>query len=232
MRDVRLALNEISSSTREIVSWFRDNVRVHYRLPVITYDMPVNACKYPVMRRMVLDDPDPPAKWVMWFDDDSYLNGGPGWWDRLQAKAANADMLGQVWFQAMRGKQWEWIARQRWFNPAVGKPPKRRFAFCTGGWWMLKSAHMKQNDWPSVELRHRGGDSLLGELCRHRQYRIVSFDDGLRINADDRGRHSKSPRRGVDEKVLGLSDVATDLSHQRFAMTRVRYDDVQQLEFS
>lgn len=217
LQDFRLALNEVSPATREIIDWFVASAAEHYGLTTILFDMPVNACKYPVMRRMLFDAPSPPAEWVLWFDDDSYLDGETtGWWRQLLDASQNADMLGQVWFQRIQGQQWDWISRQKWFNPKVGPPPRRQFSFCTGGWWMLRSALMRKHDWPSVELRHRGGDSLLGELCRHQGLRIKKFDTGVRINADDRGRHSKSPRRGVDEKVLGMKPSSGDLSHQQF----------------
>ncbi len=53
-------------------------MRRYYDIPVIHYICPQNACKYPLMRKMLLEDPRPPAELVMWFDDDSYLDGGEG----------------------------------------------------------------------------------------------------------------------------------------------------------
>lgn len=226
--DIRLGLNEISPSVREIVDWFTTNVQHYYQIPVLHYDCVTNACKYPLMRRMVLEDPRPPARFVMWFDDDSYLDGGPGWWEHMLSKAENAAMIGKIYHQRIRGKQWDWIVNQPWYNPAVGRPPNRKgaraFVFATGGWWVVRSDVFRQWDWPIPELKHCGGDSMLGELLRHQGLRLENFDKGVRINADDRGRHSKARPRGEswNRVLLGSNGwkADKDLSHQNISPVR------------
>lgn len=226
--DIRIGINQVSQPTRDIINWFTENVQQHYRVPVVHYDCPVNACKYPLMRKMLLEDPRPPGQYAMWFDDDSYLDGGPGWWRDLLLRADQNDMLGKVYFQAMRDKQWDWILHQPWYNAAKGKPPlrknRRSFIFATGGWWLIRTELLRRWDWPTVELKHCGGDSMLGELLRHQSLRLENFDKGVRINADDRGRHSKARPRGEswNRMLLGTGGWLRekDLSHQQFDMAR------------
>ena len=229
--DIRLGLNAIARGTRSVVDWFTENVRTHYKIPVIHYDCPRNACKYPLMRRMLLEDPRRPGNRVMWFDDDSYLDGGAGWWSTLADRARKCDMLGKRYYQGLRGRQWEWVINQPWFNPDAGKPPRRKgkhsFIFATGGWWVVRADVFRQWDWPTLELKHCGGDSMLGELMRHQGLRLDDFDEGVRINADDRGRHSKATPRGesVRRVLLGADGYVRDrdLSHHNFEMVRRTY---------
>jgi len=226
--DIRLGLNQVSPVSRAIIDWFTVSVQEFYRIPVLHYDCPVNACKYPLMRKMLLTDPRPAAQYTMWFDDDSYLDGGPGWWVDLLSRADKVAMLGKVYHQAIRGRQWEWVLQQPWFNAEVGKPAmrngKRAFIFATGGWWLVRTDLFRRWDWPTAELKHCGGDSMLGELIRHQGLRLANFDQGVRINADARGRHSKATPRGEswNRVLLGTSGWLQDkdLSHQKFDMVR------------
>jgi hypothetical protein len=162
----------------------------------------------------------------MWFDDDSYLCGEPGWWDRVLAAASDHDMIGKHYRRVLEEAQWRWIRRQPWCDPDLGKPRAFRFRrtpsirFCTGGWWVLRSEVLASHDWPSVELRHRGGDLLLGELLRHRGLRMGEFEEGVRINADEGGRHSKARRRGFDEDPLGDRGGARGRARQEFVCER------------
>jgi hypothetical protein len=206
--DVRLGLNEISPATREVVLAFHNCVR-EWGTKVIHYDCPQNAFKYPLMRRMVLDQEDPVASSVMWFDDDSYLCEGWSWNSLLKA-AAGADMMGKIYHQGMLPRQWGWISKQAWFNPAVGRPPRSKrcrnsesFRFCTGGWWMADRKIFLENDWPSPELKLIGGDSTTGELCRHQKYKLQGYELGVRINADVHGNHSKAMGRGATPTSSG-----------------------------
>jgi hypothetical protein len=204
--DVRLGLNEISESTRKIVDWFISGTVTYFNTRVITYDCPDNAYKYPLMLRMIHDTDNPIAEWVMWFDDDSYLTSpNSQWWDGIMERAKSADMLGKIYWQIMLPNQREWITKQEWYNAEAGDPPKspirqfklkHTFRFCTGGWWLARSKIFLLNSWPSIELKLIGGDSMFGELCRHKGYRLLNFEDGVRINANDAGKHSSAPGRG------------------------------------
>ncbi len=216
--DIRLGLNEISDATQVVVDWFLESIVSDYQISVLTYECPVNAFKYPLMRRMLLEDPVPPGDWVMWLDDDSFIASVPDWWDRLVAAASHADMLGKIYWQCIQPKQWEWIQRQAWFNSEVGYPPpaprklktiggRPAFRFCTGGWWMARPEIFTKHDWPTRDLKLVGGDAMLGELCRHQDYRLVNFETGVHINAGVNGRHNSAPPRGESPQSAGRNRV-------------------------
>lgn len=229
--DIRLGLNEIAQPTRDLVDWWTDKVVQHHRLPVIHYDCLSNACKYPLVRRMVFDTERPPAKYFMWFDDDSYLDGGHDFWAKVVVAMQDADMIGKLYNQGVRNKQWDWVVQQDWYNPAVGKPAtksgKRSFVFATGGWWTVRTEIFRKWNWPTPELKHCGGDSMLGELLRHQKLRLKGFEEGVRINADEKGRHSKARPRGEswNRVLLGTQGYVAnpDVSHQTFEMVKRTY---------
>jgi hypothetical protein len=229
--DIRLGLNEISANTRVVVDWFAEGVKTHLTIPVIKYDCRKNALKYPLMRRMLLNDSRRPAEWVMWFDDDSHLDGGRGWWREVMRKTVGGDMLGKIYMQGMSPRQWPWITQQAWYRASVGEPPKLRrkrptFRFCTGGWWVIRSQILRDYDWPTPELRLIGGDAMLGELCRHRGYRLVDFCQGVKINAGNDGKHNSATCRGASPRSSGRNAVRLGMSktdpveNQRFDCLR------------
>lgn len=161
-----------------------------------------NALKYPVMRKMFHAHPLT-APITIWFDDDSCIVPGTdvqNWLARIKQQLSSAAMLGSVYKQRLLDSQIKWIEKQWWYN---NKPPQPYVNFITGGWWAIQTPILVRFDWPLKELRHRGGDVMLGELCRQHSLPIGHFRDGLWINANDQGVESKSPRRGHDEAPIG-----------------------------
>lgn len=224
VQDFRLACNAVTEDTRQIVRDFALRAWEDHRIPSRIF-YAGNVFKYPIMRRMFYAH-EPLAPVTMWFDDDSYFDPIPPtkWWREIWVQLEEADMLGQLWLMPIQGNQWEWIQSQPWYNPDVGKPHKKYrggpcFEFCQGAWWVIRSKILKQHDWPLAEIRHNGGDSMLGELLRHQGFRLGRFYGNVRINADDQGRFSKSKRRGMSEKRVGwnYSGKPLDTSHQVFA---------------
>ena len=213
--DIRIGLNEACRLTSEIVTEFSSRAAADHGVPSTRWDCDVNACKYPLMRQMfwgLRRGPGAEPTHFMWFDDDSYLSGEPGWWSsvRERVEVTRADLLGKVYRYAIAGDQWEWVQSQDWADPEIGPPPTFRgrpsFTFATGGWWVARRRWLQQWDYPWPVLRHRGGDTLLGELCRHRGRPIVDYEYGVRINANSDGEHSSSPRRGVStDLALGVN---------------------------
>ncbi len=215
--DVRIGMNEIGDDTRTLVGLFVDRIANRGGVKVTTYDCPKNAFKYPMIRKMLLDDKNPPSEIAMWFDDDSYFEikyMSSGWWEAFLSyfSTFSNPMLGKVYWQCMYPEQWGWIQKQAWFNPEVGMPPpppakirlpktRPTFKFCTGGWWATKTEILKKWDWPTKELKLIGGDSMLGELFRHQKYDLVNYEHGVRINANWEGKHSSAPGRGETPEV-------------------------------
>lgn len=194
--DFRLGMNAVCAETRRIAENFAKGTADACGVPVTAYDCLQNRFKYPLMRKMLHGSQL--ASWTVWFDDDSYLTVGPEWWDWLAKATEAADMLGKIYHAGASLDRNNWVKRQPWYSGDLlplehhGKPA---FKFATGGWWAIRSQILTDWDWPSRELVHRGGDSMLGELLRQRNYRLVDFHHGVRINADESGIHSTAPRR-------------------------------------
>lgn len=234
VHDIRIGLNAVSVDTARIVDDFAKiyarmgkEVRLYVPRPVER-----NVCKYPLMRRMLWDETAQLASYVMWFDDDSYLAVAPddaaAWWNGVVTAASSCDMLGQLWYMPVRGNQWEWIKTLSWYNPSLAEPLSykpdgsgpRVMRFCQGAWWVARTDMLRQLNWPIQELRHNGGDSLLGEACRHVGFKLREFYEGVRINADRLGQHSKQKRRGHSESNIGVhyDGQPLPIDHQDFEL--------------
>jgi hypothetical protein len=213
--DFRVGLNAVTGASRDYVDSLRESAAVKDR--VTWYDNGErNELKYPMMRRM-LYDPNRPVTtpYVVWFDDDSYIKPTevdlPSAWSEAMT---DADLLGSVYHAWLGGNQHDWVTRQPWY---AGKPvPSRHVVtFCTGGWWVARYETLKRFDYPWPELRHRGGDVMLGELCRQQDLRMKVLPPGsalkgpVRINADAHGNESKAPKRGFDEHPIGWGPQCT-----------------------
>ena len=201
VKEFRIGLNHVSRETYDYaIEWGRSPAlagsRVIYYLP--EGNLPL---KYPLMRVMLHDRLATLARSVMWFDDDSYLAGDAGWWNNVSELAANHPAIGQIWYMPLTGGQRAFFRSQPWYDGSLRELPRMRFL--QGAWWVIEAAVLLKYNWPIPELRHNGGDSMFGELCRHRNIPLLHYDAGVLINADEFGRHSKSARRGLSERNIG-----------------------------
>jgi len=207
---LRIGLNAASDETQAYVGELITQGDVASRA---CYFSDENVYKYPMMRRMFYD-PDNPldTPYVMWFDDDSYViteqahrpnpNRVRPWLDAVRAKIADADMIGSLYTMNLGGNQAAWVRDQNWYNQKA-VADKRRVRFATGGWWTIRRELLEKHDWPPLALEHRGGDVMLGELCRQQDYRLEHFNHGVAINADEHGRESEADRRGFNQDPVG-----------------------------
>lgn len=207
--EIRVGLNQPSDRAYETVRHCLSGFRVPNGPKITLYDSTdLPPYKYPRMRQMFEDLSDGA---VMWFDDDSCLRGDRAgaefWWNNVREKMEeDADMLGSLYTVALTGNQHQWIEDQPWYG---GKPVQagQKVQFATGGWWCLRTDVIKKFNWPIPALEHRGGDVMLGELCRQQDLRLRQFREGVAINADDKFRESQSPRRGFDSRPIGWNYV-------------------------
>lgn len=191
--------NQIGDLTKSYVrslSFLQDGDKV--------FESKVNRLKYPAMRMMLHRGERIDTPYFMWFDDDSFIRAevnGRDWLRTIQLKLQAASMLGAVYHIPIQGRQWSWVQEQPWFR---GKSkPEKGFRFCTGGWWTIRTTVLYDHDWPTEELAHRGGDVMLGELCRQNDYALVHYTDGVAINADSAGNQCRAARRGFDSAPIG-----------------------------
>lgn len=204
--EVRLGLNAVSDATQKVVQTLVDRGIVRENN---IYESSENICKYPMMRRMLYDSDNPiRSPYVMWFDDDSYILPGAGkprpWLQLVNEHMQLGDMIGSPYTMGLRGNQHLWIKDQPWYNNKdVAKGAKVKFM--AGGWWCIRAEILQRYNWPPEAIKHRGGDVMLGELFRQQDLKFHQFKAGVAINADDRGRESKAPRRGYDEDAVGTT---------------------------
>ena len=180
------------------------------------YESTENILKYPMMRRM-LYDPDNriDSKYLIWFDDDSYLDYPAGveydWFSKVENLLQDNDLLGAIYQMPFGGGQREWVKAQPWYT---GKSPDgRKLTFATGGWWATHPEHLYRVEYPWTELTHNGGDTMLSECFFQQGLKVTNFREGVRINADEIGRESKAARRGLrDGRPIGYDYVASAAS--------------------
>ncbi len=199
-RDFRFGLNAVGDGTRQLVATV---VREHFPEALVV-DCPENIHKYPMMRRLFYDKPLQTGL-TMWFDDDSCITAQTdvnAWFTRVQHQMRAYTMLGSVHKERLVGNQATWIKAQPWYND---KEPNAYTQFAAGGWWVIKSQTLTDFNWPPSELKHRGGDVMLGELLRQHGLPLGHFRDDVWINANAVGVESQSTRRGRSEEPVGYA---------------------------
>lgn len=221
--EIRIGLNEVCAATKAYV--------LEQTAPLadmtLIYESAKNACKYPMMRRMFFDAERPiQSPYIMWFDDDSAIVGPPEvWWCGVYDAMARSDMLGDIWFMDAVGNQLAAVQAQPWYGGKKFRKNPRRgrecFHFATGGWWCIRTDIVRKWNYPWPELKHNGGDRMLGELLHQQGLTLRQFNSGVWINADAEGRRSMAPRRGVSTYRNPLwhdyvDGIRYDLSHQQF----------------
>lgn len=154
------------------------------------------------MREMFRDlrEPGCGIDWVVWFDDDSWIEAAD-WWPAMQAQIRREDVcyVGQPWGAYLLPGQWDFIRAASWFR---GKEPplhegKPFVPFAQGAYWWLRTDVLSTIDWPDPRLVHNGGDSLLGEAVRQQGRSLTPCEYGVRVN--------DAPRRGMSERPAGSS---------------------------
>lgn len=218
--DIRVGLNAVTPETRLTVVGHAEASRV----PVHLYEESGgrNVMKYPLMRRMLYDPARPQAGHVVWFDDDSYIRPPyADWFSRMFSlvRREKPDLVGSLYTP---GYNWtppevEKIKAQPWY---AGKPLRPGPKFVTGGWWVARRDFLHEFDYPIRELRHNGGDVLLGEICRQQGARVVRHNETVCINYDEaRGGESRAIRRGIQKTPRPFENGGPpDMSHHDFEL--------------
>lgn len=168
VEEVQLGLNEVSWATHGVIgSWLE-----HVPVPVRIFNCKQNAYKYPLMRRMLYGHGRPIVpKNLMWFDDDSYLTSSNVLPECNERLALNS-LVGRPYrlSQGYGGQQPNWIRKQPWYagRGFSGGNPNCTW-FPQGAWWAADRQFIQKWDWPTKELKHRGGDVMLGALLYQQQ---------------------------------------------------------------
>lgn len=188
--DFRIGLNSCCDATKEYVhAWAKEQSASGISVYVV--ESPDCYLKYVMMSRLF--SVAELSKLMMWFDDDSYIESD-SFYGQAYLASKDYDLVGQLWKKKYPGNMYKWLCTLPWANRSAGVPQYCKFF--TGGWWVMDSKLIAKYNWPQQELRHKGGDMLLGELARHKNFKTNTFDRGVKINADENGTHSAAPRRG------------------------------------
>jgi hypothetical protein len=194
---VKIGMNSVCEETRQYV--FARAVDFDWHV----VDSPENIKKYPMMRRLFYDSGTTirAKQYTIWFDDDSYVCDSR-WLSAVYVGLGKADMVGSLYEKKLLSDQPRWVTAQPWYS---GKDVSSGHVvrFCTGGWWAIKSSILDRFDWPTKELLHRGGDVMLGELCRQQNLKLLHNNSFVKINADPAGNESAAQRRGYDDLPIG-----------------------------
>jgi len=173
---------------------------------------PANLYKEP-MARLMLHDVPLATDYVVWFDDDSFVE--EGWWETLcPLFDRGVDYIGQPWWVNYLPGQQDMVRAQSWYRgvPFEARDGRPGVWFMTGGFLALRSERLREANFPDTErawkgdtLKQYGGDTLLGEIARQLGWTRSAHDTHVKVNVDLEGRHP-APRRGRSGRQFG-SDV-------------------------
>jgi len=197
--EFRFGCNAVSDATRAFV---RAQMAAFFP-GALFVDSSTNTHKYPMMRRLFYSDPVT-SPITIWFDDDSCFapDTDPAkWLPRVKKQLESHAMLGSIYRTRLTGNQAGWIKAQPWYN---GKEPEPYVKHASGSWWAIQSAVLQKFDWPTVGLKQRGVDVMLGELCRQNNLAVCHFRDGVWINANETGLEFAGSKRGPQESPIGF----------------------------
>lgn len=197
--EIRIGLNEVSERTARV---FRDWLDSYVGAPVMYWQTVRNTGKYRIMREMMYGANPVSSKYVMWFDDDSYFGGiDDTWWQDAEYALSlrNVVQVGRVHRIRQRGEQYNYIRQQPWYR-GLQVDSTTRFRFVTGGWWIADYGFLTSVDYPSQDLYHNGGDSLLGEIIRQQGKELYNWPGGAHCRCESCAMHGET--RGARTVVV------------------------------
>lgn len=209
--EFRVGLNVVSEATRAIVERFAGRPRNSGHV----LDDNSTQHKYPRMRQMFYGPHPVTTPYVIWLDDDSWLDltqlNPLVCLARWAAALRDAALLGSPYSIDVAGNQRQWIEDQPWYT---GKPIPDKLGFATGGGWIADFDVLRNLDYPWPVLDHNGGDVMLGQAIYQQGRKITGIHRLLdrrvfRINADSGGNESRAARRGFTSRPIGYNYTRT-----------------------
>ena len=201
---VNIWLNEVPEETKALVEELRQQFP---RIELFTRGD--NCPKYVAMREMFRGFKDVNEQgvhpyqesWAVWFDDDSHIVEAD-WYPLTMAYLASksdAAYVGQPWFVHWKEGQWDWVKGQPWYTKRPSEVIRGQpgVNFAQGAYWLLKVGLIRLLDWP-LNLKHNGGDVMLGEAVYQMGLPFHKFWHGVKVN--------DAQRRGFAEAPAGCKD--------------------------
>jgi tetratricopeptide (TPR) repeat protein len=184
-------------------------------MAVRLWDSPTNLYKEP-MARLLFHDLPLTTDYVIWLDDDSYVEDG--WWQVLcPLFDRGVDYIGQSWWVDYLPGQDQMIRSQPWYRsvPLEHRDGRPGVWFMTGGFMVLRSERLRESNFPDTlqawkgeTLKQYGGDTLLGEIAHQLSWTRAVHDAHLKINVDLEGRFPAPRRSGPGRQFGSDADVA------------------------
>lgn len=179
-----------------------------------------NLDKNPMMRRMFRDLN---TRFVVWFDDDSYVVE-KGALERLLDLALRSARDTVMWgrmamcnhpsmFTSLKSVE-RFVRTAPWYRGLT--PPGRapggkgefdfegrgsgnpRWEFLSGGFWLMRTWAIRMLDWPDRRLTHLGEDVLLGEAIRQQGWSMAHVASLGVVIGEAPTRRSRAQRIGTD----------------------------------
>lgn len=214
LTSVKIGCNQPSEKLVKLCTKF--SIDIQDKCPSISSSVsiyPDNRYKWPVLRSWMglptsfTRSVDPiSSNFVMWFDDDSYLKTPTASWLRdVYGKMRDCDVMGSV-YRSEVGDRLDWMRNQSWWKGKelnINAKGNYIIEFATGGWWVARTSVLRELNFPPEELRHNGGDSLLGAMMYQSGLKLKHDRCDVAINADEAGNESRSIRRGYSENPIG-----------------------------
>jgi len=188
--DLRIGLNAVGYATiQEIARAAKHiNTRVYYPNE--------NMMKYPRLRQMIHDDECPvQTQWVLVLDDDADFVHDD-WFGQLseavdEGLVHGARCFGEKYRYRLSADNLKWHRSRPWWRGRKLHGLFQTVEFCTGGWWLMKTADLVELDWPDTALYHNGGDVALGSAMYQREWPLWDCKNLIDVH--------NTPRRGHSE---------------------------------
>lgn len=191
----------------ETATYLRELVQAGSIDRLVSSETNINKC--PMMRRMF---EGVETEFVWWFDDDSYIQG-PTALDRFLVAARGAPQRVVMWgearllecepdFELGAGFSGRFVRTASWYRGLT--PPSwqlggkgeldfrgegsgdGRWFFIVGGCWWIRTAAVRELDWPDPRLPKGYDDVYLGEAIRQRGWSIFHLEVPVAINQSER----------------------------------------------
>lgn len=190
IKDVRIGMNAISQKYRDVVWQYATRIAAS-GIPVflVQEENNQNVYKYPMMRKLFYSNflPALTGKFVWWWDDDGWIDATPKFWDGVKRaiySEGNPELLGHVFYINLKDSQIARINAQPWVTTPI--KPNHKVRFMQGGCWIAGTKFLRKWDYPFPELRHNGGDSILGLLASQQKITTRSLPKSIRSNDSKR----------------------------------------------
>lgn len=179
---IHIGLSDCSSLTKNYFRQLLDNSKI-----TTLIESNININKDPMMR-LLLDLVD--SKYMVWFDDDSYIVKN-NWDKNLQDQIAqnNVDILGFPYVVGYNQQYMSFLRTRRWWKNKIRTNDPNICHFPVGGLWAAKCEYLRKYNYPDRNMIKKHDDMLLGDLLFQTNGSfdtMYGWNDTFMVNKNDR----------------------------------------------